>query len=75
VFFNLFAAMEPSANVCVAHGTLCSDPTFYSAKPLRTVFANFVPGQFGLFRGATLTPGSHFHKPDVAQNLDCKTLD
>jgi len=29
VFFNLFAAMEPSANVCVAHGTLFSDPSVY----------------------------------------------
>jgi len=27
VFFNLFAAAEPSANVCVAHGTLCNDPS------------------------------------------------
>jgi len=26
VFFNLFAAAEPSANVCVTHGTLCNDP-------------------------------------------------
>ena len=29
VFFNLFAAAEPSANVCVAHGTLCNDPSVY----------------------------------------------
>jgi len=27
VFFNLIAAAEPSANACVAHGTLCNDPT------------------------------------------------
>jgi len=31
VFFNLFAAGEPSANVGVAHGTQCNDPTFYVA--------------------------------------------
>ena len=49
VFFNLFVAAEPSASICVAHGALCNGPTLYSAKPLRTVFANFVPGQFGLF--------------------------
>ena len=29
MFFNLFAAREPSANVCVAHGTLCNDPSVY----------------------------------------------
>jgi len=31
VFFNYFAAAEPSANVCVAHGTLCNDPSVYIA--------------------------------------------
>jgi len=29
VFFNLFAAAEPFVNVCVAHGALCSVPSFY----------------------------------------------
>ena len=29
MFFNLFAAAEPSANVCVARGTLCNDPSVY----------------------------------------------
>jgi len=28
VFFDLFSAAEPSANVCAAHGTLCNDTTF-----------------------------------------------
>jgi len=27
VFFNLFAAAEPSATICVAHGTLWNDPS------------------------------------------------
>jgi len=31
VFFNLFATGEPSANVCVAHGTVCNDPNIYIA--------------------------------------------
>jgi len=32
VLFNLCsAAVEPSANVCVAHGTLCNDPSAYIA--------------------------------------------
>ena len=29
VFFNIFAAAEPSANVCVAPGTRCNDPNVY----------------------------------------------
>jgi len=28
-FFNLFVVAEPSANACVAHGTLCNDPSVY----------------------------------------------
>jgi len=31
LFFNLFAATEPTANVCVAHETLCNDPGVYIA--------------------------------------------
>jgi len=31
VFFNLCVVAESSANVCVAHGTLCNDPSVYSA--------------------------------------------
>jgi len=31
VFFNLFPTAEPSANVCVAHGTLCNDPSIHIA--------------------------------------------
>ena len=31
VFFNLFAAAAPSANLCVAHGTWCNDPSVYPA--------------------------------------------
>jgi len=31
VFFNPFAAGEPSAIVYVAHGALCNDPTIYIA--------------------------------------------
>jgi len=49
VFFNLFAAADPYANVCVAHGTLCNDPSVI-ATTIRTVVANFIPGKFGLFR-------------------------
>jgi len=30
-FFNFFTAAEPSADVCVAHGTLCNDPSVYIA--------------------------------------------
>jgi len=31
VFFNHFAAAEPSVYICVAHGTLCNDPSVYIA--------------------------------------------
>jgi len=49
VFFNLYAAAEPSANVCVAHGTLCNCITVALLQPYRSVIANFVPGNFGVF--------------------------
>jgi len=29
VFFNHFVAAEPSTTVCVAHETLCNDPSVY----------------------------------------------
>jgi len=38
VFFNISAAAEPSANVCVAHGSLRNDPSVYPTfcnKPLK----------------------------------------
>jgi len=45
--------VEHSANVCVAHGTRRNDPsvypTFCNKTVNRTVVANFVPGNFGLF--------------------------
>jgi len=31
VFFNVIAAAETSANICVAHETLCNDPSVYIA--------------------------------------------
>jgi len=55
-------------------------------QPHRAVVANFVPGNFGLFRrnpwqplaeplAATRgTPGSHSRNPDVPRNPGCKTL-
>jgi len=50
VFFNLFAATEPSTNVCVAHGILCNDPSDYFATTAKNYGCEFVPGNFGLFR-------------------------
>jgi len=50
VFFSLFAAAETSANVCVAHETLCKIQVSISLQPHRTVVANIVPGNFGLFQ-------------------------
>jgi len=50
VFFNVFAAAEPSANVCIAHGTLCNCETVALLQLHWTVVANFVPGNFVPFR-------------------------
>ena len=50
VFFNLFAAAEPSANVCVARGTLCNDPSVYIATTAKNCGCKFPPNKFGLFR-------------------------
>jgi len=50
VSFNLFAATEPSTNVCVAHGALCNCETVILLQPHRTVVVNFVPGNFSLFQ-------------------------
>ena len=63
VFFNLFAAAEPFANICVAHGILCNSGTVVLVQPHRTAVANFFPGNFGLFRpGVTnlFTIAGHF---------------
>ena len=46
VFFNLFAAAKPSANVCTARGTYAMMQVFV----LLSVTNNFVPVNFGLFR-------------------------
>jgi len=50
VFFNFFAATEPSANFCVAHGTLCDCETVVLIQSHRTVVENFIPGYLCLFR-------------------------
>jgi len=63
VFFNHFAAAEPSANVCIAHGTLCSDP---SVCP---TFCNKPGGWkcriYALFLCFGETPGSHLRNHEV----------
>jgi len=50
VFFNHFAAVEPSAIVCVALGTYATINVSILLQPHKTVIANLVPGNFGLFR-------------------------
>jgi len=60
VFFNLSAAEEPSANVWVAHGTLCNDPSVYIARTAQNCGCDFRPRQF---RPISRTPGSHSRKP------------
>jgi len=50
VFFNHFAAAEPYVNVCVAHGTLCNDPSVYIVTTAQNCGREFRPGNFCLFR-------------------------
>jgi len=46
VLFKRFAAGEPFANVCVAHGTLCNDPSVYIATKAKTCGCEFSPRPF-----------------------------
>jgi len=46
VFFNLFAATERSANVCIARGTLCNDPSVYITITAYNCGCEFGPTQF-----------------------------
>ena len=45
VFSNLFAAAEPSVNVCVARGTLCNDPSVYIATTAQNCGCECPPRQ------------------------------
>jgi len=69
VFFILFAAAEPSPNVCVAYGTLCNDPSVYIAtttqncgfefrlRQLRSLTAKPLVASCGTLRGVTKLDG------------------
>jgi len=46
VFFNLFAAAEPSLNVCVAHGTQYNDPSVFIITTAQNCGCEFRPRQF-----------------------------
>ena len=74
MFFNLFAAAEPSANFCVAHGTLCSDPSLYPTfcnKPVKQWYCyNRIELWLWISSQAISvcfgwTPGSHSRNPEV----------
>ena len=78
VFFHLFAAAKPSANVCVAHGTLCNDPSVYAATTALKGVCEFRPRQFrsvsanfGLFRRNLWQPLAEL---EFLQNPGRKTL-
>jgi len=43
MFSNLFAAAEPTAYICVAHGTPCNDPSYTTAQ---NCGCEFRPRQF-----------------------------
>jgi len=65
------AAGVPFANVCVAHGTLCNDPSVYIAATAKSCGCEFRPGHFSLIG---VTPSSHSLNPEVPRNRRWKTL-
>jgi len=54
VFLNHFAAGEPSANVCVAHGTVRNDPSVYIATTAQNRGCEFRLAQFRSVSGEAL---------------------
>jgi len=83
VFFNLFAAGEPPANVCVAHGTLCNDPCVYPTFCYKPVKQWYCRNRIELWWRASPqvisvcfgeTPDGHSRNPEVPRNPDWKTL-
>jgi len=62
VFFNLFTATEPYANVCVAPGTLNNDPSVYPGFCNKRISSQAISVCFGG------TPGSHWRNPEVPRN-------
>jgi len=65
--FQPFAAVEPSANVCIAHGTLCNDPSVYPTscnKPVKQWYGyNCIVLWLQILVCFGRTPGSHLWKP------------
>jgi len=57
LFFNLSAAAEPSANVCIAHGTLCNDPSYNRIETWLQISSQAISVCFGG------TPGSLSRNP------------
>jgi len=43
--------MEPFANICIAHGTLCNDPNVYIATNTRNCGCNICQGNLLCFDG------------------------
>ena len=55
VFFGVFAAAEPSVNVCVAHWTICNDPSVCIAATAYSCGCEFRPRQFRFLSAKPLT--------------------
>jgi len=55
VFFNVFALVEPSTNVCVAYGTLCNDSCVYTAATAYHCGCEFRPRKFRCVSAEPLT--------------------
>jgi len=64
VFFNLFAAAEPSADVCVVHGT----HAMMHVSILLSLINEFI-SSLATSVCVAGTPGNHSRNPEVLRNL------
>jgi len=66
VLFNFFAAVEASADVCIAHGTLCNDPSVCIATTAKNCGCEFRPRQIRSVSAEPLGEIQHAGAPDTA---------
>jgi len=70
VFFNLFAAAEPSANDCNAHGTLRNDPSYNRIELWLRISSQAISVRFGGTLRLLGTPGEkHCCTPHLSSSL------
>jgi len=74
VFFNHFAAAEPSATVCIVHGTLCNHPSFYFATTANSCGCEFRPREFRSVSAEPLAATRGTLTEKHYSNLSCNIL-